>query len=320
MKRLALKKSHLISLLIFIVTYIWSKFIFDFYTAGDQIAYNWFFNESLNKNLAEVYAWQKYTLSASEPGFSMLIYLTNSFFSKSTLMSFSNALLSVLFYQFIKDRKYAWLILIFFLLNYYTSVIFFAAERLKFAVIALLIIYKVKKLYWRELALFIPSLFHFQYLLILPIIYGRTYLLNPNFSRTTIRLPLLVIGIFAALFFLFLFGDVLLTKLQFYSGKANFGSIAKSLILGGILMTVSSQKRFDLFVALYFCTLVLLLGGERVIFMEVIYILLIVKFKDIYRFSIFSILSIYFALKTFDFYDLVFNCSQGFLSLVDPCF
>jgi len=120
MKKIASNQTLVIISLIFIFTYIWSKYIFFYYTAGDQIVYGQFFEWSIGKSFLEIFALQKGIIGASEPGFSWLIYLVNDIFSKSTFMSLANAFLSVLFYLFIKDRKYAWLIFTFFILNYYT--------------------------------------------------------------------------------------------------------------------------------------------------------------------------------------------------------
>ena len=315
MKKIVLNQTLVIIPLIFIFTYIWSKYIFPYYTAGDQIVYGQFFERSIGKSFLEVFNLQKSLLGASEPGFSWLIYLVNDILSKPTFMSLANAFLSVLFYLFIKDRKYAWLIFTFFILNYYTSVLFFSAERLKFAVIALLLVQKIQKPYLKGIMLIVPGFFHFQYLTILPILYGRYLLANPSFIFFTF--VTFLSGVFVIYF---QFGDVIILKYYAYSNNFNMIGLGKALILGVILMTVSNQRKFDFLVAIYFLFLTILLGADRVVSMEIIYILLIIRFYNVYQFLIFFTLSLYVIFNLVSFYKLVFNCSHGFLSSVNPCF
>jgi hypothetical protein len=315
MKKIALNQTLVIISLIFIFTYAWSKYIFFYYTAGDQIIYGLFFERSIGKSFLEIFALQRGFLGASEPGFSWLIYLVNDILSKSTFMSLANAFLSVLFYLFIKDRKYAWLIFTFFILNYYTSVLFFSAERLKFAVIALLLVQKIQKPYLKGIMLIVPGFFHFQYLTILPILYGRYLLANPSFMFFTF------VAFLSGIFLIyFQFGDMIILKYYAYSNNFNMIGLGKALILGVILMTVSNQRKFDFLVAIYFLFLTVLLGADRIVSMEIIYLLLIIRFYNVYQFIVFFTLSLYLILKLVSFYQLVFNCSHGFISLVDPCF
>ena len=315
MQKTVLNQTIVIIPIVFIFTYVWSKYIFLHYTAGDQIAYGLFFEQSMGKSFLEIFNLQMGLLGASEPGFSLLIYLVNGMLSKSTFMSLVNGLLSVLFYLFIKDRKYAWLIFIFFILNYYTSVLFFSAERLKFAIIALLLVQMIQSPYLKGVMLFIPGFFHFQYLTILPILYGRYLLANPSFIFFTFVVFLSGVSVIY-----FQFMDAIILKYYAYTVTFNMIGLGKVLILGIILMTVSNQRKFDFLVAIYFLFLTILFGSDRIVSMEIIYILLIIRFYNVYQFLIFSTLSLYLIFKLINFYQLVFNCSHGFLSLVNPCF
>ena len=322
MKRIASTKTLVAILFIFIFTYVWSKYIFFYYTAGDQIVYQEFYERSIGKSLLEIFAWQKWRLSSAEPGFTLLIYSVNDILSKSTFMSMANAFLSVLFYLFIKDRKYAWLIFTFFILNYYTSVLFFAAERLKFAVIALLLVQKIQKPYLKGVMLIVPGFFHFQYLTILPILYGR-YLLagGRHLLANGRRMFFTFVAFLGGIFLIYLqFGDMIILKYYAYSNNFNMIGLGKTVFLGVILMTVSNQRKFDFLVAIYFLFLTILLGADRVVSMEIIYLLLTIRFYNVYQFLVFFTLSLYLTFKLVSFYHLVFNCSHGFLSLVDPCF
>jgi len=306
--------------LVFFLTYLWSVYVFDFYYAGDQVIYSRFYNESIGLNLFETYLFQQGMLGASEPGYALLIYATNGYFEKSTLMSLSNALLSILLLYSLRGRRGLWVLFFFFIFNYYISVLFFSAERLKFATILALIVLNMKGSNLKNLLLLTPAFFHFQYLLILPIIYFsinrkelNRVLITLKFKFTYLKFIVFIFTIICLLVLINLFMAALTAKFIAYAGMPNVGDLIRAALISIFLIATSKEKIISLIVAAYFIILILLLGTERIIILEVAYIFATIRLTNVYLYAAFLLIGTYFIIKTIQFYIYVSQCGTGFV-------
>ena len=143
-------------------------YVFAFYLSGDQKAYIRYYNELGSTGFIEAWILQRSILGSSEPGYAALVNLASNIFDKDVFMSMSNAaLISLIFYNLRNLRfRILWIILV--LVNYYLSVLFFSAERLKFAVITTMLLLSLPESTLRNRLLIAPILFHFQYILFYP--------------------------------------------------------------------------------------------------------------------------------------------------------
>ena len=308
------------SILIFILIYFWSVYIMDYYTAGDQIIYNRFYKEAFNLSFLETYILSRGLLDAGEPGFSLIIFYATQYLERVNFVSVSNAILAVLLFQSVNKRKNLWLIFFFLITNYYVSVLFFSAERLKFAAILALIFLKMRPGYLKNVLLLIPSLFHFQYLLLLPVvILGlnqekiSSFIRKPSFGLPAIKSFMFIILGVCIFTFALRFSATLLNKFFAYSGSADIFDLIRVFILSGFLVFISKDRIIGIFIALYFTSVVLVLGAERIIIMEVGYIFSIIRLLDVNRAAAFLLIGSYFSFKTIAFYGYVFECGHGFV-------
>ena len=305
--------------LVFLLTYLWSIYIFDLYYAGDQIAYSRFYNESVGFNFLETYIFQRGMVGASEPGFAFLIYATNDYLEKSTLMSLSNGLLSILILYSLRGRKGLWVLFFFFIFNYYISVLFFSAERLKFACILALIVMNMRSGYLKSLLLVTPLFFHFQYLLILPMIYVGMHkqelnklLMTLRFQFSFLKLIFFIFGAVLLLVFSNFFLAPLIAKFMAYLGMPTIADLIRAALISVFLIAISKEKLISLLVAAYFMILIFILGTERIIILEVAYIFGTIRLTNEYLYAAFLLIGTYFFIKTIQFHSFIFECGHGF--------
>ena len=306
--------------LIFGVVYIWSLYIFDYYITGDQIIYSRFYNEAIGLDFFQTWALQQGLLGSAEPGFAFIISLATQYFTKIEFMSLSNGLLGTLLFVAVKDRKAALLIFLFFVSNYYISVLFFSAERFKFAVILAILVLNMRDSSLRNALLLTPALFHFQYLLLIPPIFAGLYQtqLNAFILRLSVRFSLSKILVFCciglgAVLIFSRFSAPLVAKFLAYAGRTDLYDLIRVVLMSGFLVAFSRLKIIAILVALYFILVVAVLGAERIIILEVAYIFALFRLTDIYRVGGFLLMGSYFTFKSVQFYGFVFACGHGFL-------
>lgn len=308
------------SVSVFFAVYLWSVFIFDYYIAGDQIIYTRFYKEAAGLDFAETWFLQQGLLGSAEPGFALIVSLASQYFTKIQFMSLSNGLLGALLFFSVKDRRAAWFIFFVIIFNYYVSVLFFSSERLKFAVILALIILNMRESNLKNAVLLLPALFHFQYILMIPVIFIGLYqkelnrlIVNLSFRFSLARTFVIFCAAVGALIFLSRFIEPLIAKFFAYSGRTDLFDLLRVILVSGFLVSVSRYKIISMLVALYFTFWVAVLGSERIIIMEVAYIFALIRLTDTYKAGAFLFIGVYFMFKTAQFYLYISACGHGFL-------
>lgn len=305
---------------VFFTVYLWSVFIFDYYISGDQIVYTRFYREAVGLGFAETWFLQQSLLGSGEPGFAFIVSLASKYFSKIEFMSLSNGLLGALLFLSVKDRRAAWLIFLVIIFNYYISVLLFATERLKFAVIIALIILNMRESNLKNFLLLLPTLFHFQYILMIPVIFIGLYqkelnrlTVNLSFQFSLAKTFVICCFMLGAIILLSRFREPVVAKFLAYAGRTDLYDLLRVILMSGFLVSVSRFKFTSLLVALYFIFWVAVLGSERIIIMEVAYIFAVIRLTDMYKAAAFLLIGTYFMFKTGQFYMYISACGHGFL-------
>jgi hypothetical protein len=305
---------------VFCAVYLWSVFIFDYYITGDQIIYTRFYREAVGLDFAETWFLQQGLLGSGEPGFALIVSLASQYFTKVEFMSLSNGLLGALLFLSVKDRRTAWLIFVVIIFNYYISVLFFSSERLKFAVILALIILNMRESNLKNALLLLPTLFHFQYILMIPVIFIGLYqkelnrlIINLSFRFSLAKTFVVCCVMLGTIILLSRFSEPLVAKFLAYAGRTDLYDLLRVILMSGFLVSVSRFKIISMLVALYFIFWVAVLGSERIIIMEVAYIFALIRLTDMYKATAFLLIGAYFMFKTGQFYMYISACGHGFL-------
>ena len=117
--------------------------------------------------------------------------------SKNLLISLANALLALLLFKILRKFEYPTWFFVGMLLSFYMFVLFFAAERLKFAAIIILLAF-LQKLFYKSFHYFVSIAFHAQSLFALALIGIHAVTkknLLPNIFKFRIFLPLFLLPV-----------------------------------------------------------------------------------------------------------------------------
>ena len=160
-----MRKATLKNILVFFYGITITLLILPFYVDGDQRHYREFYENISNLGLLEAFDYYTNTLGTKEPGYFILIYLCEPFVSKDVLMSVLNGVLSFLLARFFVRQKTSLIVIFLLLCNYYLFVLFFAAERLKLALLLYFLAYESTK--GRGGFIFVAVMSHVQTLLLI---------------------------------------------------------------------------------------------------------------------------------------------------------
>ena len=114
--------------------------LIDFYVSGDQVHYHRLFFELHGVSATDVMDIARNNISANEPVYPFFLWVVSqSGFSKSLFIALANTVLIASLVTFVLKYRVHFIFLPFVLSNFYILVLMTSAERLKFAVIFLLV-------------------------------------------------------------------------------------------------------------------------------------------------------------------------------------
>lgn len=270
--RLVFSKSTLFLILTIVHIALLSFLILPYYIKGDQEYYRAFYSALDGMSLLNGLKYYRFSLSSEEPIYFLLSwFLSNNQVDKDLFISISNIILAVGSYKVLINlgsRPFiAYLITSY---NFYFLVFYFAAERLKFALIFFSLFVLVKK--WRFLYALLSVLSHSQ-ILILYVTFFATHF-KSFFYDTFIRLKLpyrylwlFIIVISISSIMLSLLSGHISNKIESYiSYDRSLTEIMKALAFFGMSIYYSKNKIDPIYSFVPLIILVLLLGGERINF------------------------------------------------------
>ena len=127
--------------LLVVAVFLFSLFFSRFYIDGDQIPYFNAYKDVYGKGIFEGFSFYHYRITTREPVHYIVVWLSSNLgFDKNVVMSVANSILVYLTMRvFLKWKVSIYIAVIIVCTNYYFWVLYFAAERLKFAYIFLML-------------------------------------------------------------------------------------------------------------------------------------------------------------------------------------
>jgi len=303
--------------LLLITVFAISMVVGALYTEGDQYIYGKVYDAIGTLTLAEAFVFYTQSLSSIEIVHFIFIWSLSSYFPKVLLFSIVNTIFAGLVVRVFDLIKVNFLVTCVFLLsNFYIYVLFFAAERLKFGFLLLVLSLCIQsgKILKNSL-LFISMSAHFQMILVYAPKAFEVAIASLVRLLKVQRFNLKILAVLAPLIFLPVIGDALLTKMQAYEyNGTGFDFVRISCFLMLTLWYAAKENSIKsaitmfipLFVAVYF------VSGDRVNMIAYIYFLYFaLRYKNGLNTGV-LITSIYFFGKTTLFLSSINQFGHGF--------
>lgn len=296
---------------------ILSVYVLPFYIWGDQIFYRMFYEDCFIWNEGQKDCYTS-TLGTSEPGYFYLVKFFHTFLDKDYFVAIANATIAFLLVKLIfKYYRKVWhrhIFIILVLLNYYILILFFSAERLKFAALLILIATLIQG---RSKILFIlASLFtHIQ------IVFLAIPLFIPKFINKNLSILKKIAYSVAttALFIGVLFGlkSHIMMKISAYSGGDSSTTMGVLKTLFFVALTIFNVRNiYPLLSGIPLLIAAYIFGGDRIsIFAFILYLAYSIYYKAKMDVIMFIIL-IYFAYTGLDIIQNIINYGSAYLSQV----
>ena len=315
--------SSVILLSVSLGVFLFSIFFAPLYYDGDQVVYHNAYKDVAGTELLTGFVSYQFRISTSEPIHFFIIWLANNLgLEKNFFIAIANSFLAyVTMRVFLQWRVSVYIALVVIFTNYYVLVLYFAAERLKFAFIFLMLSLLYIRNHKLSILFAITSvLTHIQQLIIYGSIMFSWFIENLIYILSTSRIGskkiFLLIGIvFIGLFLFYFQGNQLTYKFWEYYGKATGNSLlvlwkAFSIFLLTLLYTSNRRKVISIFCIIFIT--VFLVGPERVNMIAYFFFMFYaLQYKGGVNLGV-LITSFYFGLKSIYFIFQVVTSGQGF--------
>jgi hypothetical protein len=295
--------------------FVFSLFVFPYYENGDQKVYRAFYEGVRELPLNDAFIFYQTSLGTLEPIYFIFSYILSSFLAKDIALSAANAIFTFLIFKRLLEYRSHPIVIGLASLNFYFIVLLFSAERLKIALLFLLLAVGANGLI-RYSLLLVSVLAHVQTMVFLLIFYfNRVFLIIGQLRKEVSGFDffqqfLAGVGILTLLLVMY---DHILTKAQFYyQAEAGVEGAFRTLIFA-LLSIWYAQKKAEAFtVSLAIVVLSILFGSERLtIFSYLIFMHYSLKFNRGLNIGV-IVTSIYFAVKGVVFLGKIFLTGDGF--------
>jgi hypothetical protein len=313
------------SLVLFFVSagiFFFSLFFGPLYVASDQLSYRGAYDIVYGLNLIEATLAYRVHLNGELVHFLVVWVASNLELEKDFTMAVFNSLLAYLIMRVcLQWRVSIYIAIAVVCTNFYLMVLYFAAERLKFGFIFLMLSLLYSSKTKTSVAFAMIAVFsHLQQILIYASIIFSSVMTNVLFTLKTYRVRvrglLLLIGVFIiALMIVNVLGDLLLYKFKYYNAAVEGGiflNIWKSLIflILTLLYSTDRLKIISIFSILLLSTIIV--GPERVnLISYAFFMYYALQYKRGVNAGV-VLTSFYFGVKSIYFLLDVINTGQGF--------
>lgn len=308
-------KSFLLPVILFFVVFLLSYFLGEKYINGDQEHYIRVYSNISDYDFLDGFLYYRLSLSSSEFGHYTLIWLFSRFLDKIFFVSFFNSLLAL--FSFLVMRSlgaHSFICIVIILSNYYFYVLYFSAERLKFAFLFMLmaVYFYSRSRRTSYLMLFLSILTHAQ----IAIFYISSFIHNFLHEASRVFFLLRVkksFLVFIFVFFLFslVVGEYAINKFFVYFDKVEGLAFSKTVLF--FLLTLIYKRSFS--VILFYLVVVffgLVLGDGRINIIAYFYFLYCaIGYRKGFNFGV-AITTLYFIQATYFFVDNVVITGSGF--------
>ena len=315
--KLTLGVNRLILLLIMVMSYLWSYFLLNYYTGGDQEFYVRLYEALKSAKINESLSLTTSHTGGGEPITALILWIGAYFeIEKNIYISILNVILITSLYKICIKYELKPVMVFLVLSNYYLMVLITSAERLKISYIFLfmgvLSTGKIRKIFFLS-----SPLSHLQnFLLIFSIIFSnQSDKISLFITKLKIQKQDLMNGvtlIFLGIVFLYYFEERIYAKLGVYLDDGGFEHLYKIIILMAISTYLTSNKIKFTLAFLPLIVGAIAIGGSRInmiAFTIVIYFLMKERKMDN---IIVYLLMMYFSFKSIGFIYNVLVYGDGF--------
>lgn len=297
-----------------IIVYVISYSLLTAYVGGDQAYYTLMYDLSRHSPLDTMSEIQRETTGSSEPLFGLIIWCLSRLGDKVVIISLCNVILVYQIFSFYQLHKVPPIVYILTVTNFYIFVLFTSAERLKFAMI-LIMLFSAMRSRARYIALASAIFVHFQ-TVIFCVSMIAPYAL-PAFQktgRTKNRIHLALASIVFLFVVSFSYGSAILDKLAAYS-RAEAASALPSVIILAICMVFSRNKIISFLTIFPLVIFAFILGGDRVNMITfIMYVYISIRDNNCKN-PIFIAIMLYFSYRSWEFSENIYYFGNGFVSL-----
>jgi hypothetical protein len=299
-----------------VLVFIFSLAICPYYINGDQIVYIKLYEGLRGLNIIEGFVFYASNIDSKEFGHFFLSWLSsNCHIEKDLFIAISNAFLAYfLLSLFQKWRVSAIIAVMLITTNFYFIVLYFAAERLKFGVIflvlSILYIDKIKRFY---VFVFLSIISHIQMLGIYIPIFFNVFVKQLSKLFRTEKISRYILFIFPFLFIpVLLMADQIFIKIQACLNVRDLVEIVKSLLFFLLAFWYSKKKIETILLFLPLIIAVFLLGGNRLnMFGYFIFLYYALPFRGGFNFGVLAT-SAYFAYSSIGLIANIMEYGNGF--------
>lgn len=321
MSQLSMSDKWLICPIVCMAGFMFSAWILPYYQLGDQTYYRAFYEMAARISPADILAYQRRMLGASEPIYGPLIWIaSNAGVEKDFFISISNSVLAGSIFLCLRKFRANYFIVALFLSNYYTIVLMTSAERLKFGFIILTIALLIGGR-WRLPLMLCSILGHFQmaitvgslFLSRVPLMINKNTLGRHGGLKVVVALIALLGFVYVLLSY---FGTAILDKLLGY--MTDGASLIEAAPLVALTLAGVFFARHKLKMALAMAPAILtimLVGTSRGNMIGAVsWLAMMVEDRRANNFVPYAVLG-YFSYRSIEYINMVLLFGNGFVDL-----
>lgn len=306
-------------LTVLLVTFT-SLYIVPYYIYGDQVHYYRVYNGLLGYGLSDGYAFYKANIDSREPGYFLLAWASvNLNIDKIYFVTFFNTCLAYLGYRYLtKIGGHPFVVFTLISFSYYSYVLFFSAERLKFGFIFLLIglLYSKKK----QIFYLLSVVTHAQMIIVFAAAFSlrinKDILgLVVNFRVKKRSLLFILVSFFMAIMIFVFMREHLVSKFESYFEIKGILELLKLSMFFALSYFYGKDKKdvVAFFIPLFLFTLIF--GGERVNFLGYFaFLFFSLHYRKGFNFGV-LITTLYFIYAGFNFLLNIIKYGNGYYSI-----
>jgi hypothetical protein len=307
-------KYNIIKIILPFIIFLLTLYISPFFVNGDQYHYNLTYNEVKNLNFIQGFFYYHHNIASFEPVYYIIINLSSEFISRVIFIALSNAFLAYLIILYLERYKVSiTVIIILILTNYYLIVLYFSAERLKFAFLFLFLALLAKNYRNKTIILVLSVTTHIQmFILFLSLIFKKLMnVIQQILIRNKMNKKYLFYFILSIVVLL-LMQNQIICKFNSYFHKSSFTFPYKILIFFSMTMLYTRNKLEVLSIFFVLFVAILFLGEGRInIFGYCIFLYYALQYNRGINIGIF-LTSSYYTYQTILFVNNIFLTGDGY--------
>ncbi|KDN28694.1 hypothetical protein VFDL14_15710 [Vibrio fortis] len=318
MNKITIDSNTALSLLLPLITLVVSLLLSSFYTGGDQVFYNKLYDTLGGMDFVSAFEYYQLHLNKVEVVYFIFTWVGGNLgFDKNSWFTLINVVFSFFYVCLFRRLGFSpFVIFLFFVTNFYFYVLFFAADRLKFGFLFLILALTVSSNRNRYVLILASVVGHVQ-MLILHSSFISIYISEKYKSKSFYLLNakyFIPIAIIVIPLSIYISGHVA-NKIVSYIDNGGIQSVAKQLVF--VVFSMYCCRNWLKVIFAYFPILVVsfIIGDERVTMFSYAIFMYFSLYKNRGLNIPTFILMSYFGFKSIVFVDRVISTGSGFVSV-----